>query len=385
LPADSTSKALVPSADDPDDYIILDLLDALVRKSLLIAERSAGRTRYSMLETIRQFAEDQLVSSGAADEVRTAHARHFAGREADILAMWDSPRQSESYSWFTEELAILRTAFRWAADHGDLDMAATIATYAGLFGNLTENYEPITWVEELIAPALAVDHPRLAFLYVIASLCYLAGRIEEGVAYSDAGQIAMRGGRGDVPFGLEGSLGGAYLAIGEPVRWANWCRSRLAHVRDTHAFIRATLVLMLNIVGSCDEAIAAAPDAVDAAEATQNPYALSYALLAHGFACREAHPDRALDALRRGLAVAQESGNRNNESNLAMTIARQEAELGDLPAALDHVTLAMRNFLDAGNTEVIRVAAIRAEVTAPKPDVPPVITIVRIPTSVTRL
>ena len=85
-------------------------------------------------------------------------------------------------------------------------------------------------------------------------------------------------------------------------------------VRDTHAFIRSTLVLMLNIVGSCDEAIAAAPDAIDAAEATQNPYALSQALLAYGFACREAHPDRALDALRRGLVLAQESGNRNNES-----------------------------------------------------------------------
>ena len=94
---------------------------------------------------------------------------------------------------------------------------------------------------------------------------------------------------------------------------------------------------------------------IDAAEATQNPYALSYAMLAYGFACREAHPDRALDALRRGLVLAQESGNRSNESNIAMTICRQEAQLGDLLAALDHVTLAMRNFLDAGNTAVIRV------------------------------
>ena len=134
-----------------------------------------------------------------------------------------------------------------------------------------------------------------------------------------------------------------------------WCRTRLPWVRDTHAFIRSTLVLTLNIVGSCDEAIAAAPDAIDAAEATQNPSALSYAMLAYGFACREAHPDRALDALRRGLVLAQESGNRYNESNIAMTICRQEAELGDLLAALDHVTLAMRNFLDAGNTAVIRV------------------------------
>ena len=117
-----------------DDFATLDLLDALVRKSLLVADRSSGRTRFSMLETIRQFAEEQLVARGEASEIRAAHSRYFAGREADILALWDSPRQREAYDWFTVELANLRTAFRWAADHGDLDVAATIATYAGLLG-----------------------------------------------------------------------------------------------------------------------------------------------------------------------------------------------------------------------------------------------------------
>ena len=125
-------------------------------------------------------------------EVRTAHARYFAGREADILALWDSPRQREAYDWFTAELANLRTAFRWAADHGDLDIAATIATYAAFLGLVVENYEPIAWAEELIEPARAVDHPRLAVLYVMASQCYMTGRIEAAVGYSDAGQIGYR-------------------------------------------------------------------------------------------------------------------------------------------------------------------------------------------------
>ena len=43
-----------------DDFATLDLLDTLVRKSLIIADQSGVRTRYSMLETIRQFAEEQL-------------------------------------------------------------------------------------------------------------------------------------------------------------------------------------------------------------------------------------------------------------------------------------------------------------------------------------
>ena len=150
---DLQSACAIAGFDDVDDYAVLDLLDALVRKSLLVADRSAGRTRFSMLETIRQFAGDRLTAAGAATETRTAHARYFAGREADILALWDSPRQRKAYTWFVTELANLRTAFRWAAGHGDLDVAATIATYASLLGIAIENYEPTTWAEELIEPA----------------------------------------------------------------------------------------------------------------------------------------------------------------------------------------------------------------------------------------
>ena len=159
---DLQSACAVVGPEGVDDYAVLDLLDALVRKSLLVADRSSGRTRFSMLETIRQFAEEQLAAHGKAAEARSAHSRHFVGREADIQALWDSPRQREAYDWFTVELANLRTAFRWAADHGDLDAAAAIVSYAALLGVMVDNYEPIAWAEELIEPARAVDHPRLA-------------------------------------------------------------------------------------------------------------------------------------------------------------------------------------------------------------------------------
>jgi predicted ATPase len=147
---DLQSACAVMGSDDK--FATLDLLDALVRRSLLMADRSSGRTRFSMLETIRQFAEDQLVARGEASEIRAAHSRYFAGREAAVLALWDSPRQREAYDWFTLELANLRTAFRWAADHGDLDDAAAIATYAGLLGYLVENYEPIAWPRSSSSP-----------------------------------------------------------------------------------------------------------------------------------------------------------------------------------------------------------------------------------------
>jgi predicted ATPase len=350
---DLESACAVGRFENLDDYAVIDLLDALVRKSLLVADRSSGRTRYSMLETIRQFAAEQLAVSGAAAEARTAHGRHFAGREADVLALWDSPRQREAYTWFTAELANLRAAFRWAADQGDLDLAAAVATYAAFLGVWIENYEPVAWAEELIEPARAADHPRLAFLYVLAAQCFHPGRVKAAVRYSDAGQLVITSGRQEVPFGVEGWLGAAYMVIGQPERYVEWCRALLERGRDTRVITRACLVLALTATGRGEEARAAANALIDAAEATHNPCVLSYALWAHGFAFHGTDPAAALESLRQGLAIAQESGNRGNETTLAASVSRLEAEYGDPLAALNYLMVGIRNLHDAGNTTLI--------------------------------
>jgi hypothetical protein len=351
---DLQSACAVSASDDPDDYVILDLLDALVRKSLLVADRSSGRTRFSMLETIRQFAEDQLVAGGEASEIRAAHSRYFAGREADIMALWDSPRQRDAYDWFTIELANLRTAFRWAADQGDLAVAATIATYVGWLGDLVQTLEPIAWAEELIEPARAVDHPRLAFLYVIASQCYTTGRIEAAVGYADAGQIVVGRSREALPHGIEGSLGMSYLVVGQPERCVALCRAQLTRRRDTHVNIRAWLVYALAVAGSGGEAMDSADGLIEAAEATGNPTFLGWALLAYSAAFRDADPVGALNAVGRGLVIAQDSGNRTLASALAPFLARLEAEQGGTVSAFDHLTLAIRNYHNAGDSTTLR-------------------------------
>jgi hypothetical protein len=347
--------ACAVAGSDQDEFEVLNLLDALVRKSLVVADRSSGHARFSMLETIRQFAEEQLVARGEASEIRAAHAHYFAGREADIMALWDSPRQREAYAWLPVELANLRTAFRWAADHGDLDVAATIATYATILGNPAGNYEAIAWAEELIEPAHAVDHPRLAALYEMASHCYFVGRIEAAVRYSDAGQTILCSGRDyALPFGGEGVLVGPYLAIGQPERVIEWCRAQLALGRNTLTQTQTMLVMALTTAGSVDEARIAAEGLIDAAEATRNPYVLSLALAAYGFAIRNTDPARARAALRRGMVIAHESGNSFTEATLAVALSTLEAAYGDTLDALDHISAAIRTWFDAGNTATIR-------------------------------
>ena len=110
----------------------------------------------------------------------------------------------------------------------------------------------------------------------------------------------------------------------------------------------------LALAGCGEEARAAANGLIDTAEATHNPYVLSFALYVHGYAFRDADPAGALDAARRGLVIARDSGNRYAETLLAGVLCYLEAEHGDPLAALDYVTVAIGNFHDAGNTTGVR-------------------------------
>jgi hypothetical protein len=142
--------------------------------------------------------------------------------------------------------------------------------------------------------ARAVDHPLLGALYEFASSCWQVGRMEAAVGYSEAGQALLDSGRDyKLPHGGEGVLGLAYSYAGQPKRAADWCRAQLERGRDTHTLTRTFLVWSLTPAGSVDEAIAAANGLIEAAEAPRNPYVLSNALLAYGYAFRETDPDRA--------------------------------------------------------------------------------------------
>jgi tetratricopeptide (TPR) repeat protein len=189
----------------------------------------------------------------------------------------------------------------------------------------------------------------------MASQCYTAGRTQAAVRYADAGQEVIGSNGGEVPFGMQVWLASAYVHTGQVERALEWWRAQ--HARDhTHALTRAFLMIGLSMVGSHDEAMAAAAGLIDTAESTHNPYVLSYALLAYGFVFREADPEQAIEALRRGLVIARDSGNRANEMALAATLALLEAQHGDAMAALDNFSLAIRSYHDSGNTINIRTA-----------------------------
>jgi predicted ATPase len=338
-----------------DELGTLDLLDALVRKSLLVADRTSGRTRFSMLETIRQFAEEQLVTSGDAESARAAHARHFARRQAEVMALWDSPRQREAYAWFVRELANLRAAFRWAADHDDFDTAAVIAVDATFLGYIVEQWEPIAWAEELIPHAKATHHPRLAQLYVGASYCAAVGRLDDFVEYAAAAETAIASGQfDDLREEFECGVAAGYNTIGRPDRAIEWCRATIARHPGVPTHAHAVMVIALAVTGATDEALQASENMLAVARSASNPSLAGATLLAYGWARRHTDPTAAYNALHEGWRISEESSNRQQTSITAGLLSGLAAARGEFTDAFVYITQMLRYYHDSGTVELMR-------------------------------
>ena len=92
-----------------DDVDLLERLDSLVRKSLVVVNHAATRTRYGMFETIRQFAEEQLSAAGGLAMLRDRHAAHFAEEASDRYEQWNGPGgATPSTGWRSNSTTFVR-------------------------------------------------------------------------------------------------------------------------------------------------------------------------------------------------------------------------------------------------------------------------------------
>ena len=110
----------VAVGDDVASHQVLDQLSLLVDKSLVATDEVVGRTRYRLLETVRQYAQERLSESGEAQRVRMAHRDHYVSRASTLDVPITDPgrwraRQAE------QELDNFRAAIEWSRDEGDVD------------------------------------------------------------------------------------------------------------------------------------------------------------------------------------------------------------------------------------------------------------------------
>ena len=124
--------------DGPEESDVLERLASLVDNSLLVSrlEASAGQEeeepRFTMLETIREYAAERLASSAEAEEVQRKHALYYLA-----LAEAAQPEASGSpdgVGWWwlfldqlEEEYDNLRAALGWAVQNREAETGARLA------------------------------------------------------------------------------------------------------------------------------------------------------------------------------------------------------------------------------------------------------------------
>jgi predicted ATPase/class 3 adenylate cyclase/DNA-binding CsgD family transcriptional regulator len=124
---DLAAARAVAGSGDVERYQVLDQITLLVDKSLVMAENSSGATRYSLLETVRQYALEKLGESGEGDEVRARHRDHYA----TIACLLDNPADASDEKLIKRvetEIDNLRAVFGWSVDRGDADTALRLAS-----------------------------------------------------------------------------------------------------------------------------------------------------------------------------------------------------------------------------------------------------------------
>ena len=290
---------------------VLDLLDSLVRKSLLTTRRPDHGIRYGVLETVRQFSAQYLETLGEAETIRDRHASLFATHADANFTRWRGPAEQEAYLWLDQELDNLRAAYHWAHGAGRVDIAARIASDIGDMARFRLRDEAATWAPAIVDAARKIRHPRLIILLTWASSwAWGLGRLREAIQYGEEA-ISVAGDPAFEPFSWA-FTDLAMIAVfeGDAARAAALARegaTREADARDR--FCLAMLPYFLTTSGHEDEAMASVDHAVSRVDAAGVPFSASIVRWSEGKAFARRDITRALAAFEQAAEIARRSGN----------------------------------------------------------------------------
>lgn len=110
---DAVREVCVPP--DGPSFNLVDAVDALQRNSLLLRVEPPGRkARYSLLETVRDYARERLeAASEEAGEIRRRHADYFVDFGVTTAAQLEGPGQAAAAAQLEDEHDNLRAALQW--------------------------------------------------------------------------------------------------------------------------------------------------------------------------------------------------------------------------------------------------------------------------------
>jgi predicted ATPase/DNA-binding SARP family transcriptional activator len=163
----------------------LDLIGALVAKSLVVADRGPDGTRYRLLESLRAYAAEKLAESGERDALEANHARFFAGFGLHVDRAYQSMPDAEWFALATSELDNVREALRSTLEGGgDATFGARLASAYGAVFEHGSSRADRRWLELAYEKLERAEHPALTarLLWQIASISHADVQHAEWVA-----------------------------------------------------------------------------------------------------------------------------------------------------------------------------------------------------------
>ncbi len=190
---------VVTGTDPVEPMNVLDILDQLVSKSLVVAGENEWGMRYRMLETIRQYAQAKLAESGEAGRMRDRHLAYFVAQSQLGHQAVTELRNLAQLDRLIPEAENLRLAQAWALEH---DLPAAFRLTGGITARwslILPAFEMLKFVENLLdraennpeftGPGSNVEYRRLlgAGLTVASNLAFGIGFNKLAVKYATLG------------------------------------------------------------------------------------------------------------------------------------------------------------------------------------------------------
>jgi predicted ATPase/class 3 adenylate cyclase len=333
----------VGDPDGVDALEVIDVLDELVAKNLLVAEDISGAVRYRLLETVREYAAAKLAAEGAPGVAgaKRAHLHHYSSLAESVGPMLRSAERRTALDRLWAEYENLLTALDYCLESGDVDPGLRLAGALTSFWHLRGGAAEIRPILERLLTHPAAQDPTLGrarALVADSEQALVLWEIEPAIARAQEGlEIARRH--------HEPSLVAEALYL---LAFAEYCHGEaqraLEHAEEGIAV--AGEVDDASMLAALHAAAAAALDNLDADSRPAAEHSLAYARQSGnphqiGFALRnlgylnliEGEPAQARVLLEEAVAIQRDLGQPWEVVEGLMEIALADLCSGDREAA----------------------------------------------------
>lgn len=343
----SLASAVATCAGDPvEPAQVLDLLSSLVNKSLVVAQTlQRGEARYSLLESLQQYAQDRLKESGEWSAVHDRYLQCFLELTEETVPKLSGPYQQLWLNWLEGEYSNVRAALAWSLESGRVQAGLRIAIAINQFWTIRDHVEEgLQSLEQLLQAAGERVSPAV-HANALAYAAFLAGfrgntamQMRYGGQAVDLAHAAGAQGKRALVWALAAQAyaaraAGDYareFALGEQVIQLNrdsGDRSQLGVVLSIYSFSAMALGKYPLARAMLDEALVLLREA-------GNPYRIAMALNFTGDLARcEQDYHRAAAAYEESISLLRELDAPRDLASALQNLGHTSLHLGDTPRA----------------------------------------------------